>query len=397
MAAPVMVPGLAGLNTRSFMKRTRIPWKELWQWLPAGSISSPGRARNRLACAAVLVVVGCSDEELQPQAPPECVPFAGPTMVTVAAGEYEVGNTDYMREQMTGWRLTVGMMPPIRSVSLPYSFAIQNTEVTRGAYMALMGYDPTPEKAFIDLLADPDWDDYRNPPTPESPVQRVSWYESLAYANALSESEGLEPCYDLAACTGVPSERTFMCTGTPQWRVDCDGYRLPTAIEWEIAARAGTDWDFVWGPAARADRRQAYALASNAVLPHFLSGSSPLPVGSLCPNAWGLHDVQGNVSEWVIDGAYPASPDAVRETSYTFRVPRNGEVAFWAPGNGNFRESRGGSLLSRDGNPGLGVRRPVRAWESGDWDLIDYYHQGLRLVRFREWASDEPTAGNLER
>ncbi|MBG9375408.1 SUMF1/EgtB/PvdO family nonheme iron enzyme [Panacibacter sp. DH6] len=70
-------------------------------------------------------------------------------------------------------------------------------------------------------------------------------------------------------------------------------YRLPTEAEWEYACRAGTSTEFYWGDDST--RIDEYA---------WYDGNSPYkyqPVMQKKPNAWGLYDMLGNVSEWVLD------------------------------------------------------------------------------------------------
>ena len=74
-----------------------------------------------------------------------------------------------------------------------------------------------------------------------------------------------------------------------------ESYRLPSESEWEYVARAGTRTAYSWGDAVGVNLANCYGCGSS------WDNVSPAPVGSFDANPWGLHDVHGNVWEWVQD------------------------------------------------------------------------------------------------
>ena len=72
-------------------------------------------------------------------------------------------------------------------------------------------------------------------------------------------------------------------------------YRLPSEAEWEFAARAGSTTKFFWGDDIGENRSACLQCGSQ------WDGRRTAPVGSFLPNAFGLHDMHGNVTEWVED------------------------------------------------------------------------------------------------
>ncbi|MEM7674630.1 MAG: formylglycine-generating enzyme family protein [Myxococcota bacterium] len=173
------------------------------------------------------------------------------------------------------------------------SFAIAETEVTQGQWTVMMGSNPS-------------YFNQERGGSKDHPVERVSWFDALEYLNRLSASEGFKQCYDLTACTGTPGggcteadvpkiegitvsgcTGAYRCSIVPEVQPDCDGYRLPTEVEWLYAARAEQD-EFI--PPGRSLSDVAWFDEN--------SGQSTHPVGSLESNMWRLRDVLGNVYEW---------------------------------------------------------------------------------------------------
>jgi formylglycine-generating enzyme required for sulfatase activity len=114
-------------------------------------------------------------------------------------------------------------------------------------------------------------------------------------------------------------------------------YRLPTEAEWEYAARARSITDYSFGDAAR--QLGAYAWYLDNV------SSTTHPVGQKRSNAWGLHDMHGNVWEWVQDWA-----------SYEYYTQSPPENPF-GPQSGSSRVNRGGSWSDDAGNCRSAYRR----------------------------------------
>jgi len=129
------------------------------------------------------------------------------------------------------------------------------------------------------------------------PVQNITWYEAVRWCNARSAADGLTPCYN-----------------TGSWSCDftANGYRLPTDVEWEYAARGGNSGlRFPWGNLIDHSNANYYSAQADSYdvseeegyHPGYSTGALPYtsPVGSFSPNGYGLYDMAGNVWEWCWD------------------------------------------------------------------------------------------------
>ncbi len=126
------------------------------------------------------------------------------------------------------------------------------------------------------------------------PVTSIEWSDAVVFANALSEKAGLKPVY--VNKKGVPARNSSFYEFIKDARAD--GYRLPTTEEWQVAARGGKagleniSYGFRF---AGSDNAKIVAWFPDFNEPHFGTAR----VKSLRPNALGLYDMSGNVSEWV--------------------------------------------------------------------------------------------------
>jgi sulfatase modifying factor 1 len=192
----------------------------------------------------------------------------GLRLVRIEPGQFQMGSTGGDFDEL-----------PIHAVKISQSFSMAATEISNAQYEQ---FDPAHRvrRGQFGLSKEDD-----------EAVVFVSWREAARFCEWLSEKEGKK-------------------------------YRLPTEAEWEYACRAGTSTAYHTGDTLP----EAYHKQQR-------QGEVPVPVslqvGRTPPNAWGLHDLHGNVEEWCHDwyGAYQA-----------------GEQTDPAgPANGDFKITRGGS------------------------------------------------------
>ncbi|MGQ0430586.1 MAG: formylglycine-generating enzyme family protein [Gammaproteobacteria bacterium] len=225
---------------------------------------------------------------------------ACPEMVVVPLGQFVMGTP--------GARAAAGAAGAERNavvVRIPRAFAIGRFEVTRAQYARFIsdsGHEPRPgcrtwDPALVRFSDDPrrSWRDPATPAVPQDdhPVTCVSFSDGQAYVQWLARETGAR-------------------------------YRLPSEAEWEYAARAGSTALRHWGddPAEACQHANVYDLTADAQYrlgwpaAGCRDGFADLaPAGQFRANAFGLHDLIGNVREWVQDcatGSYAGRPADAR-------------------------------------------------------------------------------------
>jgi len=200
-------------------------------------------------CAAALFTLcaGCAAPRItkpatgsnQKQLPASFVePVTGAVFVRIPAGSFMMGSA----EDEEGRDPDEG---PRHSVSIS-EFYLSACEVTQDQWDQVMGHTPSHFRGSRRL-----------------PVENISWNDTREFLKKLNRKSAVI-------------------------------FRLPTEAEWEYACRAGTDTPFFCGSDNRSLVEYAW-FSLNA-------GGETHPVGTRLPNAWGLYDMHGNVSEWVGDG-----------------------------------------------------------------------------------------------
>jgi len=247
-------------------------------------------------------------------------------LVRIPAGSFQMGSPDTERSRWSD-------EGPVHTVMIDYDFYMGKYEVTQAQWLAVMGSSPGGYA----------WD-YGQGDT--YPAYYVSWNDAQNFITALNTH----------------------ITNTGQGPATV---RLPSEAEWEYACRGGTQTRFYFGDSLSVDdyceddgTRSQYMWYCGNNPDYGEPGYGSKPVGGKLANAFGLHDMSGNVWEWCEDDWHG---------SYT-GAPSNGSAWIDAP-RGSYRVVRGGSWCSH-------AQFCRSADRDGGWPAYRRYSRfGFRLVR----------------
>jgi formylglycine-generating enzyme required for sulfatase activity len=243
-------------------------------------------------------------------------------LTRIPAGEFVMGSTGEEADEY-----------PVTRVAVRHGFWMSACEITNGQFRR---FDPDHDSGLFmkrSLDANGPGIDLNGP---KQPVLRVSWKQAVAF------------CQWLSARTGMP-------------------FTLPTEAQWEYACRAGTTTDLSYGNvdhdfsghANVADKAISpiYTVTGGVVVLQDIPSDTGFDdkaivtaeVGIYQPNAWGLHDMHGNVAEWTRSTyrPYPYQDD-------------NGRNALSFDGR---KVVRGGSFYDRPKRCRSGFRLSYPAWQ----------------------------------
>jgi formylglycine-generating enzyme required for sulfatase activity len=189
-----------------------------------------------------IVISFCSGPDDKPLALKTYTNSIGMEFVLVPAGSFMMGSPDSDKHAEKKEK-------PQHKVNISKPFYLGKYEVTQEQWEAVMGNNPSRDKGRT------------------NPVEKVSWNDAQEFIKRLNAREGHSR------------------------------YRLPTEAEWEYACRAGTTTVYSFGDDADSLGRYAWYDDNSGKGPQHRTH----PVGQKKGNAWGLHDMHGNVFEWVQD------------------------------------------------------------------------------------------------
>jgi formylglycine-generating enzyme required for sulfatase activity len=249
--------------------------------------------------------------------------------------------------------------------TLTRDLLVMETEVTRQMWADLKRVQPT-------LPGDPTDLSYGS--GMDHPVQNITWYEAVLFANLLSVERELTSCYYKDASFSTPVDSSNYTSGDFFCDFEANGYRLPTEGEWEYFTRAGTagpfsidEPNYTSGNCNSCTAGLFPGLESVAWFCANNAGGMSRAAGSREPNPFGLKDVHGNVYEWCWDW-------------YSSSYPSGSVTDFAGPSSGTLRVLRGGSWVGDAMNCRSASRHRIRP-DHRDNNLFGF--RAVRLARTR--------------
>ena len=250
-------------------------------------------------------------------------------------------------------------------VTLTHPIEVMSTPVTQKQWVEIMGENPSFfSKGKDSIIVSGEGKSLRM--NPDHPVENITWWSALKFANRLSEKHGLKPAYDLKGVTwekGAKAEDGTLRSQKGEAEINKDyyqskGYRLPTEAEQEYLLRAGgkSRGDYHFGDKEEDLKHYAWYRDN--------SGGTTHPVGelkALVLEGQRFYDLHGNVWEWGMD-------------HYRQRL-RGGDNPLHTHSGSN-RVVRGGRWSSD-------ARNLRSAFRSDDGREYGSKNTGLRLVRTR--------------
>jgi len=244
------------------------------------------------------------------------------SLVQIPAGEFLMGSADSDVQAYADEK-------PQHLVKLP-AFQMGRTPVTQAQWREVAKL-PQVERS---LNPDPSYFKGDN-----RPVEQVSWYDAMEFCARLSQATGRH-------------------------------FTLPTEAQWEYACRAGTKTTYNCGDSISAENANA-------------NGDSTTPVGKFPANAWGLHDMHGNVYEWCLDEWHDSYEGA----------PTDGSA--WVSSLGKFSSSEAdpgpADPASAARQSGAATTRPASMTALGFASRVN------RLLRGGSWIDGPPSCRSAYR
>ncbi|RLS34681.1 MAG: serine/threonine protein kinase [Planctomycetota bacterium] len=189
-------------------------------------------------------------------------------------------------------------------------------------------------------------------PSFDCPAAAVTWHRVAEYCNWLSKEEGITEdqwCYEEVRMYVMKPVNDYLSR---------TGYRLPSEAEWEYACRAGSVDSYSWG--------NARSLASRFTWNIDNSKGHNWPVGSLCPNRFGLFDMHGSVAEWTQDPCEEDSPPVAGDDVEMIPEPYEHDLK---------RAERGGSASESVAYQRAANRRQAKSFSTTS------FLRGFRIAR----------------